>query len=626
MASNILNFEVSTSQRELVDRYNIYTKQLQQANIKNIPLDCSKRNGFKIDDKSKSIKKKPAKRILNKFKYWNDGQDFSIVITDTSNDLDIEVLPSDYVQSVDWDDVDVESVELENNGDNNVEHGNSEINGDIIALNGIDTEKIIDDSTIDDNNNKNNDNDCEDGDKIKELEDTVVNVEQFSRSLYNFHYAKNRSLYISFDSTGSSDMRFLVGLFKDFDVVNDTEYTHPFPSDIRVSANLVDYRIIQQYLDAPEFNMNLLKNTTYDHVLNAIISYILLWDDDSMKGYMLKHPKHRKFLVAVIEARENGYVYDYKGVPYIKTPCKVLRKYFEPMCSMKHTFEWSNLIDYEFIRHLNHVYSLIITDSFDFESIKMLEADMPIPYKLPNIDINLVRSMSNQMDAFKFISGQACCCKTTIINKLTEMGWKKFSRGDVGSFSGKSSSPAAIGNLHAALDFVLRRPNVIGDRGYIDNIIWSYIMPKCKNVDNMLVYDMFSFFNANFNEPSIAQYISQKGLIFIDPYVKLNRERQMKRCESGDAHRARIYMYPIVQFMVYYTVARLFGWKVLCVPYDSDRNFDNQRYNENIEIVRQYFGHPAMDECIPLELTRFDKPENNYEIDNYYPKAVGIFK
>jgi len=222
MASNILNFEVSTSQRELVDRYNIYTKQLQQANIKNIPLDCSKRNGFKIDDKSKSIKKKPAKRILNKFKYWNDGQDFSIVITDTSNDLDIEVLPSDYVQSVDWDDVDVESVELENNGDNNVEHGNSEINGDIIALNGIDTEKIIDDSTIDDNNNKNNDNDCEDGDKIKELEDTVVNVEQFSRSLYNFHYAKNRSLYISFDSTGSSDMRFLVGLFKDFDVVKDT--------------------------------------------------------------------------------------------------------------------------------------------------------------------------------------------------------------------------------------------------------------------------------------------------------------------------------------------------------------------------------------------------------------------
>lgn len=141
------------------------------------------------------------------------------------------------------------------------------------------------------------------------------------------------------------------------------------------------------------------------------------------------------------------------------------------------------------------------------------------------------------------------------------------------------------------------------------------------------IMNMLNFLDSNFNEPAIMEYISQKGVIFIDPYPELNRQRQMNRSESGDAHRARIFMYPIAQFMMYYTIGVLFGWKIICVPYTRDRKFDNDRFNANLNSIIKYFGMPERNDVITnLELKRFAKPSNAYTFDNAYPMANGIFK
>lgn len=167
------------------------------------------------------------------------------------------------------------------------------------------------------------------------------------------------------------------------------------------------------------------------------------------------------------------------------------------------------------------------------------------------------------------------------------------------------------------------------DRGYIDNVIWPFIMRSCDNSQSaQFIRNMTMFLNSNFNEPSIAQYIQQKGVIFIDPYAELNRARQMNRCEDGDALRARIFMYPIAQFMMYYTMARLFGWKIVCVPYTNDCKFDNEKYEENIEMISNYFGKtPQKNNVITNDLCRkFLKPSGAYTINNTFAKSIGIFK
>nr|WIE70404.1 unknown [Oryctes rhinoceros nudivirus] len=75
--------------------------------------------------------------------------------------------------------------------------------------------------------------------------------------------------------------------------------------------------------------------------------------------------------------------------------------------------------------------------------------------------------------------------------------------------------------------------------------------------------------------------------------------------------------------MTYYAVARLFGWKVICVPYTEDGEIDACRYQANIDAIIRYFGSPKR---TGKPYVRFSKPSNFYVIDTVYPKSVGIFK
>lgn len=289
---------------------------------------------------------------------------------------------------------------------------------------------------------------------------------------------------------------------------------------------------------------------------------------------------------------------------------------------LRSEFNWIDTLDRSFVAHLKEVYSWILEDSFDEEKIKIIEADYPIPYQLPNIsdDLEKLRGSSN----FKFITGQACCGKTTMLNHFRKLGWKIYNRGKLGSFGGKANDPATIANLHAALQYQLTQSDVIGDRGSIDNPLWSFIMPACNpQRRDSLVGDLLSFINSSFNEPSIAEYITQKGVIFLDPYSRLNQERMLKRCAGGDPNRGRLSMYNPPQFMSYYTVARLFGWKCYAVPYTKERIFNPDGYKKIAVEVEKIFGPPK---STGTPFVWYNKPKNDFIIDNTYPKSVGIFK
>lgn len=448
-----------------------------------------------------------------------------------------------------------------------------------------------------------------------------------SKSLYDKVFRKSKlPSYDKFDSEGTGGIPKLVKLFKTFDAQNTTEECKLFNMELK-NATYIDHIHLYQYLIAPEFNVQLLSVTTYDHVINAIISFMLNWTDESIIQFTKQYPQFRRLCETLILERavdNYAYVFEYRGVPFIKTAIKVVRKHFDIKSNnSSEPFSLMALLNREFVDHIKQVFRWLLNDEFDSEKIKLLETYMPIPYKLENIhkDIDSIRGTSN----FKFFTGEACCGKTTLLESFKANGWKIYSRGDVGSFSGKSNSPAAVGNLHAALDYILTQPDVIGDRGYIDNVLWSFIMPACNptKVDTV-VMDMFRFFNANFNEPSIAQYITQKGVVFIDPFSKLNAERMLKRCTDGDAHRGRLTLYPTIQFLVYYTAARLFGWKIFCVPYTEDLKFDPIRYVEIADQLQNYFGKPRSTNTLPF--VRFSKPANDFEVDNFFPKSVGIFK
>lgn len=399
-----------------------------------------------------------------------------------------------------------------------------------------------------------------------------------------------------------------------------------YTSGYRNDVSLVDFCHVYQYLSAKEFDVSLLSNKTFDCVINAIISYLLDWPNEKLDEFVGIYPDYDQLCAAVKEFREldeGCYIYNYNGIPVVKTAIKIIKSHFMPKSLGRNVFDWMSLLDYEFLEHIRQVYNWALNDDFDSKKTTLLEADMDIPYRLPNIDVTSLKQYDRD-DNFKFITGEACCCKTTIINTLTEMGWKKYSRGDVGSFSGKSNNPAAIGNLHASLHYVLTQPDVIGDRGFIDNVLWTFIMPGCNPRNKKtFVHDLLSFLNSNFNEPSIAEYIQQKGVIFIDPKSDKNKERQLARCEDGDPWRGRLEMYTISQFMAYYVVARLFGWKVICVPYTDDGRIDDVRYKRNIETIVKYFGVPKP---TGRPYVRYSKPSNFYIVDNSYSKSVGIFK
>lgn len=442
--------------------------------------------------------------------------------------------------------------------------------------------------------------------------------------LYTSIYQKPKyDVFCNFDCcSGKQGIPHYARTFLYFDPVNTTHDWPKYDQEFRTVC-YIDFCHAFEYL--ARMTENVLSDRKYDHIVNGIISFLLEWTDASLCVFGEKYPQFAKLCAIISNDRaidNYAYLYAHNSMPFTKMAMKMVKKFFHQPVGMKLHFDWMCLIDHSFVNHIRYVYSLLLENRITPNVIATLESEMAIPYKLANIDENLehLRAISNH----KFITGQACCGKTTLLNEFRKIGWKVYSRGDCGSFGGKATSPAAVGCMHSALEYVLTRGDVIGDRGYIDNILWAFIMEACDPKKTYtLVDDFFRFLCANFNEPSIANFITQRGVVFIDPYPLKNLDRLLKRATEGDPHRSRVIQYPHPQFICYYTAARLFGWKVVCVPYNSNGAFEPSQYTKIGQKLQKIFGEPK---STNMPFVRFAKPLNNYTTDNTYPKAVGIFK
>lgn len=422
----------------------------------------------------------------------------------------------------------------------------------------------------------------------------------------------------------------LIAFFLKFDPVNacgefDAWKTacHVYPTR---DETLQAFRFMSDDLLATREDEKLLLCTRQrDHEVHAIYSFMLQWSDEGLNDFGRRHVEYIPFVAGIVDARRlNTDVYRTDdGVPFVRCAFKLLTRYVQrsrPTSSTRALGTFQLPADPRMVVHFRQVYEMLRSDAVTSEMCASLQAPMRSPYA------GELGGVGDDGDnVVKVITGQACCGKTTLLRMLKNDGWSVCSRGDLGTFAGKASSPAAIAGLHAAMEFVLRRGDVLGDRGPIDNPLWSIIMPLCDpKYEDHVVTHLLDFFGGTTNEYVAGYMCRQRVVVFVDPYPEENRRRMLERCINGDAFRARIKMYPIVQFMAYYMAARLYGWTVRCVPYDDQRKFQPHMYGALAVELRTLFGSPRRHDDEPLPAA--SRPEGLYLRDERYSRATGIFK
>lgn len=447
---------------------------------------------------------------------------------------------------------------------------------------------------------------------------------------FNTHYKRKSSVpaYIAFDTHGDRGIPLLVRYFSVFDPVNAvgefgvwSGYTNPTDLEMKHAYS---------YMTAPEFSRELLRTTQFDSVVHALYSYLFRWTNEGLTRYGERYPQFKHLTMSVILEKDRSPVYVTKdGVPFVRSAFRMLLHYISGAERPHQTvdrierrlFRITDYVSSVLVSHFKDVYRWLLNESMTRREIELLETPMDSPFASTAIRYRGAGYLLNS--PVKVITGQACCGKTTLLNKLKSYGWTVCSRGDLGTFSGKSKSAPAIASLHAAIENALRRGDVLGDRGPIDNPLWAIIMPLCDpQYKNFVVEELMHFFDSTINEHVAAYMCAQQAVVFVDPYPDLNRARMMSRSTDGDAFRCRIQMYPIAQFMAYYMAARLYGWIVRCVPYDEERNFQPHRYLGMAEEINKFFGSPIKQE--PLK--EASKQDGYHLEDTEYSIATGIFK
>lgn len=545
------------------------------------------------------------------------------------------------------------------------------------------------------NNNNNNNIDDDGYSSVHQLNRAIYDTSVMSRSndtlssadtddieiLYKAMYKQAKlPKFVSFDyidiNSGEDGIPKRAAIFYGNDFVNSIADMGKFTGKLR-SATFNDYYHIIPYMRSPDFTSDIFKTQYYDAILNAIVSFLLELTDDSLQTLYLQYEVNQKFIERLQQFRnlDNGaYVYSFYGKAVCKCAIKLLKLCFNDtdnnlnndisvddvsiaartgLIRYNNTtaannnndddnriFIWTNHINSQMIVHFRNVERNIYENILGINDLRAdFESHQPIPYTLPNItdDLETIRSTG----PIKFITGVACCGKTTILSELTKCNWKIYSRSDVGSYSGKANNPSSIGALYAAQDYVLSQSDVIGDRCIIDNIIWYFIMEYLNpKYQGDVVTKFLEFLNSEFNEPAIATFIQQRGVIFIDTNFQANKVRMMNRNTDGDAHRSRLNYYAIVQFICYYICGRLFGWKIVCVPYDKQYNYEPKQYQKICkDLHRHFLGETIINNIVDdidimslhpksstLNCSKFPKPLNDYMSDMTFAKAVGIYK
>lgn len=263
-----------------------------------------------------------------------------------------------------------------------------------------------------------------------------------------------------------------VKLFNTFDPQNTTY--PPIKYKVSRSGSLIEFHHLLEYLDCPDLQ-EITVHREYDPAVNAIVSFVLSWRQDYRDEFAKFAPQYKPFMDAVTEFinyEDGAYVYAIEFedmiIPYCKCAFKLIKSVVATtppkpsICDFDNEpFQLMRYVDPKFVNHLHEVYKHLTDETFTPDDIAKLEEPMRPPYDLETRIGNY--DQLRESARVKFITGQACAGKTTLLSYLNKVGnWQIMSRGKIGGFSGKADNPVAVAMLHAAVNFTLGHSNVLG--------------------------------------------------------------------------------------------------------------------------------------------------------------------
>lgn len=450
------------------------------------------------------------------------------------------------------------------------------------------------------------------------------------------------------------------------------------------SNHTLEMALIFSYMNKPFFTRdNILKTIKYDDITNSIVSVLLRWSDKQLfqfemqygdVGLLAKFVRLERTKISPRNKLRQLFVHkQFNNLLFIRTTMIIMKNYFEAiqcssgvynnksLSSSPTPFNIFNFVDEKFLQHLKCVYNYLKLNNTKMEHCteEYLKFKKSVELEQPSIfDARLKYLFDDKPDAlyaFKtdphtmnIITGQACCGKTTLLAKFKNYGYQSFNRGSMGTFGGKAKEPAVVAALHGCIQVVLSswstsqstddrvqcyQTKVIGDRGHIDNLLWRIIMhfmsSEYDNDDN-LIEKILQSFNYVLCDATILFFFKQNVMVFIDLKPFVNLERLRERGTNNDPQRSRIKNYALIQAICYYIAARLFGWRVFCVPYNVETGiFDPSQYNEIFFIIKEIFDRTIL-KCHPIiHIPKLDeiKTANIEEGFNFdYADSIGILK
>lgn len=181
----------------------------------------------------------------------------------------------------------------------------------------------------------------------------------------------------------------------------------------------------------------------------------------------------------------------------------------------------------------------------------------------PMIENDVINYETLEPSTTIYLTGTACVGKSSVLG-----AFKTTSRGGLGGFNMKCISTEQAAALNAAVN-ELSFMNVIGDRGTIDNILWTWIMANINTNPDDYLKSFVIWLDNTFNILSLMHFMREQVTIIVDPNPEANRLRMMERGTGGDADRSRIRSYPLIQSFAYYAFGRLVGWNIHQTQYED---------------------------------------------------------
>lgn len=408
------------------------------------------------------------------------------------------------------------------------------------------------------------------------------------------------------------------------------------PTDVNTLKWQMDY--VYKYISDTEFKKT-PKTTDYDHIVYSIFAYIFLnLSIPDLYTFQQTYPNIYHLCKELVQIYNDQHIVIIRGLPFTGATFRIINRHLQQdydddqmFMAVKEDFSIKQFITTDHISHFQDVYTKLCNESWYPNEEKLLHQFENYGLLHPIIN-QMQQVLQNRTTRPKYITGMACCGKTTFLQTLSKNGWLIKSRGDMGAFGGKSKSPAQMAALHASMDFILRKfsTSVIGDRGPIDNPLWNVIMPLCSpKYKSRMVEEILMFFDTTINETSIGYFSEFDTVIFLDMYPSRNRKRMIARSTGGDAYRGRLPMYAIAQFMAYYIFATLFGYNIITVPYDESKEFNLQQAMGISQFLSDYFGKPQQlteEQMSILNVKHVGKNVRAILSDFDYPQLTCIMK